>query len=41
MIDVVQKAYDFIPELFDEGKGGELLLQLAMRDPLPRWQDPK
>jgi len=27
--------------LFDNAKGGELLLQLAMRDPLPRWQDPK
>ena len=41
MIDVVQRAYDFIRELFDEAKGGELLLQLVMRDPLPRWQDPK
>ena len=41
MIDVVQKAYDFIRELFDDAKGGELLLQLAMRDPLPRWEDPR
>ena len=41
MIDVVQKTYDFIRELFDEAKGGELLLQLTMRDPLLRWQDPK
>ena len=40
MIDVVQKAYDFIRELFGDAKGGELLLQLAMRDPLPRWEDP-
>jgi hypothetical protein len=41
MIDVVQKAYDFIRELFDEAKGGELCLQLAIRDPLPQWLDPK
>ena len=41
MIDVVQNAYVFIRELFDDAKGGKLLLQLALRDPLPRWQDPK
>jgi len=41
MIDVVQKSYEFIRELLNDGKNGELLLQLAARDPLPRWEDPK
>ncbi len=41
MIDVVQKTYEFIQELFDEENGGKLLLQLAARDPLPRWEDPR
>ncbi len=41
MIDVVQRSYEFIRELFDDGKNGELLRQLAARDPLPRWEDPK
>ena len=41
MIDVVQKSYEFIRELFDDGKNCELLLRLATRDPLPRWEDPK
>jgi hypothetical protein len=41
MIDVVQKTYEFIQELFDEESGGGLLLQLAARDPLPRWEDPR
>jgi hypothetical protein len=27
--------------LFDENTGGELLLRLAQRDPLPQWQEPK
>jgi len=41
MIDVVQKTYEFIQELFDVENGGELLLPLAERDPLPRWEDPR
>ncbi len=41
MIDVVQKAYEFIRELFDEESGGEIILRLAARDPVPRWEDPK
>jgi len=41
VIDVVQKSYEFIQELLDDGKNGELLLHLAARDPLPRWEDPK
>ncbi len=40
MIDVVDRAYRFIHALFDENIGGELLLQLAQRDPLPRWNEP-
>jgi hypothetical protein len=41
MIDVVQKTYEFIQELFDEENGANLLLPLATRDPLPRWEDPR
>jgi hypothetical protein len=41
MIDVVQKTYGFIQELFDEENGGDLLLRLAARDPLPWWEDPR
>ena len=41
MIEVVQKTYEFIQELFDEESGGEILLQLAAHDPLPRWEDPR
>jgi hypothetical protein len=41
IVDVVQKTFEFIQELFDGEKGGELLLRLAARDPLPRWEDPR
>ena len=41
MIDVVQKTYEFIQELFDEESGGELLLRFAARDPVPQWEDPR
>ena len=40
MIDVVNRAYRFIHTLFDEDAGPGLLLQLAERDPLPRWNEP-
>lgn len=40
MIDVVNRTYSFIHELFDETTCGELLLRLAERDPLPRWDEP-
>jgi hypothetical protein len=40
MIDVVDRTYRFIHTLFDENAGGELLLRLAHRDPLPRWKEP-
>jgi len=41
MIDVVQRTYEFIRELFDEELGGSLLLRLAERDPLPKWENPR
>ena len=41
MIDVVNKTYQLVQELFDEQRGGELLLKLATRDPVPHWDDPK
>lgn len=41
MQDVVNHTYHFIQELFDEERGGELLLKLAVRDPAPEWDDPK
>ncbi len=37
MIDVVDRAYRFIHTLFDESTGGQLLVSLAERDPLPLW----
>ena len=40
MIDVVNRTYRFIHRLFDKNTGGELLLRLAERDPLPRWNEP-
>jgi len=39
MIDVVQRAYDFIRELFDEESGGKIIVRLAARNPAPRWED--
>lgn len=41
MMDVVNKTYHFIQELFDEQRGGELLLKLAKQDPAPLWSDPE
>jgi hypothetical protein len=40
MIDVVDRTYRFINTLFDENTGGQLLLRLAERDPLPQWNEP-
>jgi hypothetical protein len=40
MIDVVDRTYRFIHTLFDENTGGQLLLRLAERDPLPPWNEP-
>jgi len=40
MIDVVDRTYRFIHTLFDENTGGQILLRLAERDPLPHWNEP-
>jgi hypothetical protein len=40
MIDVANRAYRFIHTLFDEKAGGDILLRLAERDPLPQWNEP-
>ena len=39
-IDVVDRTYHFIHTLFDENAGGQVLLRLAERDPLPHWNEP-
>jgi hypothetical protein len=41
MIDVVDRTYQFLHQLFDPEVGGELLRQLAARDLLAKWEDPK
>jgi hypothetical protein len=41
MVDVVNHTYHFIQELFDDERGGQLLLKLAQKDPAPEWDDPK
>lgn len=41
MVNVVNHTYHFIQELFDDVRGGELILKLAARDPAPGWDDPK
>jgi hypothetical protein len=41
MIDIVQKTYEFVRELFDVEASGQLLLRLASKDPVPQWEDPK
>ena len=40
MLDVVNRTYKFIRNLFDEETGGELLLRLATRDLVPQWDNP-
>lgn len=41
MIDVVNRTYRFLQELFDEKRSGELLLRLAEKDPVPDWENPR
>jgi hypothetical protein len=41
MIDVVDRTYEIVHELFDERAGGALLLGLTQRDPVPHWNAPK
>ena len=40
MLDVANRTYKFIRNLFDEETGGELLLRLATRDLVPQWDNP-
>jgi hypothetical protein len=41
MVDVVNRTYHLVQEIFDQERGGNLLLQLAAKDPAPGWEDPK
>ena len=41
MIDVVNRTYRFLQELFDEKRSGELILRLAEKDPVPDWENPR
>ena len=40
LIDVVNRTYHFIHQLFDEETGGELLLRLGAQDLVPQWENP-
>lgn len=40
MVDVTNRTYHFVQELFDEQRGGDLLIKLATHDPAPRWNAP-
>ena len=41
MVDVTNKVYHYIQELFDDVRGGELICKLAKKDPAPNWDVPK
>lgn len=41
MKEAVTKTYRLLLTLFDEQRGGELILRICERDPVPRWDDPK
>ena len=41
MKDAVNKTYRLLCLLLDERLGGELVLRLAERDLVPRWDDPE
>lgn len=41
MTDVVNRAYQFIQDLFDEERSADLFLKLAEKDSTPNWDDPK
>jgi hypothetical protein len=41
MKDCVNKTYQFLRTLFDGEAGGEVILRLAARDLVPRWDDPE
>lgn len=41
MIDVVDRCYDFLSELLEQKSAAALIARLKLRDPLPRWNDPR
>jgi hypothetical protein len=41
MIDVVDRCYEFLSELLDQRSAAALLERLKLRDPLPRWNNPR
>jgi ligand-binding SRPBCC domain-containing protein len=41
MIDVVDRCYEFLSELLDPRSAAAILERLKLRDPLPRWDDPR
>jgi hypothetical protein len=41
MIDVVDRCYEFLSELLDHQSAAVIIKRLKLRDPLPRWNDPR
>ena len=41
MIDVVDRCYQFLSELLDRRCAAAIIERLKLRDPLPRWNDPR
>jgi hypothetical protein len=41
MIDVVNRCYALLGELFDPPGGSSIVARLKQRDELPRWNDPE
>jgi ligand-binding SRPBCC domain-containing protein len=41
MIDVVGRCYEFLSELLDQRSLASIIERLKLRDPLPRWNDPR
>jgi hypothetical protein len=41
MIDVVNRCYALLGELFDAPSGSRIVARLKQRDELPRWSDPE
>jgi hypothetical protein len=40
MIDVVDHCYAFLTDLLAQPEGSQLIEQIRVRDPLPRWNEP-
>ena len=41
MIDVVNRSYAFLTELFNSPSGDRIIESLKQGDELPRWNDPQ